>query len=300
MEANRDAAAQSLAVAIRAQEEGDLEKSLKFAGKSQELFPTPPAMLLLSQLQSAKAAMPGPSVPTSLHGSETMENQEKPDEPMLQGEEPPVCDFVRGDLVWGKCWGFPTWPAQVRSTKNLADTPPMLRLRFFSDMGENAMLPPKAVTRFDPAHVQPDGKHATSNIKFKSASIKKKYEMAVELALVEAASDDAAARMVDSDIDVEQPEEVWFQEGHDFIGKRVARHFKVKGGMRAMLGTIVSFLPPDGEDEVLFRVEHDDGDMEDLEEYEAIAAFDLYAQQPEGRKLEAAAARAKRDQEKAA
>ena len=65
MEANRDAAAQSLIVALRAQSEGHVDKALKFARKSQDLFPTPQATLLLSQLQSAQAAEPEPSVPAS-------------------------------------------------------------------------------------------------------------------------------------------------------------------------------------------------------------------------------------------
>lgn len=36
-------------------------------------------------------------------------------------------------------------------------------------------------------------------------------------------------------------------------------------------GVIVGWLPPDGEDEALWHMVHDDGDEEDLDEYEAHA-----------------------------
>ena len=56
MEANRDAAAQSLTVASRARQEGNLEKALKFVRKSIELFATPEAESLLKVvLDAAKA-----------------------------------------------------------------------------------------------------------------------------------------------------------------------------------------------------------------------------------------------------
>ena len=51
----------------------------------------------------------------------------------------------------------------------------MLRLRFFSDMGADALLPwPKGVKPWDELAVYAD----SSKLKFKSAGVKKKYEAA--------------------------------------------------------------------------------------------------------------------------
>lgn len=52
MEANRDAASQSLTVAARAKQDGDLHKALKFARKSNELFPTHEAALMMTQVEA--------------------------------------------------------------------------------------------------------------------------------------------------------------------------------------------------------------------------------------------------------
>jgi len=52
--------------------------------------------------------------------------------------------------------------------------------------------------------------------------------------------------------------------GSEFIGKKVQRTF----GKRVVYGTIVGWLPPEGEDEALWHVIHDDGDEEDLDENE--------------------------------
>ena len=63
--------------------------------------------------------------------------------------------------------------------------------------------------------------------------------------------------------------------GHPYIGRRVARLF----GRRLVLGTVTGFLPACKIQGVgaLFRVTHDDGDEEDLEEDEAAEAGDDYS-----------------------
>ena len=62
--------------------------------------------------------------------------------------------------------------------------------------------------------------------------------------------------------------------GHRHIGKRIARPF----GTRIALATITKWVAAgDAEDEpALFRAEHDDGDLEDLEENEVADAIAMY------------------------
>ena len=84
----------------------------------------------------------------------------------------------------------------------------------------------------------------------------------------------------------------WSTEGHDFLNARVAlAHEKPKGGKRVFLGTIVKWAPPDADagDQALFHVRHDDGDSEDLEDYEVEAAMEMYKEQPEHIRKEAKA-----------
>lgn len=52
--------------------------------------------------------------------------------------------------------------------------------------------------------------------------------------------------------------------GHEWLGQRVTRFF----GARVVVGTVTKWLPADEDagDSALFRVVHDDGDSEDLEE----------------------------------
>ena len=72
--------------------------------------------------------------------------------------------------------------------------------------------------------------------------------------------------------------EVWRAEGHTYLSRRVLRSFD--DGKVEVLGTIVKWLEEDKEEPALFRVVHDDGDEEDLEEeevIEAMAAFDAKA-----------------------
>ena len=42
------------------------------------------------------------------------------------------------------------------------------------------------------------------------------------------------------------------------------------------IGTVQKYLPPDGDDEALFHVLHDDGDKEDLDCHECFAAMEQY------------------------
>ena len=42
------------------------------------------------------------------------------------------------------------------------------------------------------------------------------------------------------------------------------------------IGTVQKYLPPDGDEEALFHILHDDGDKEDLDVYECFAAMEQY------------------------
>ena len=42
------------------------------------------------------------------------------------------------------------------------------------------------------------------------------------------------------------------------------------------VGTVQKYLPPDGDDEALFHIVHDEGDREDLDVYECFAAMEQY------------------------
>ena len=74
--------------------------------------------------------------------------------------------------------------------------------------------------------------------------------------------------------------EDWLTEGSELLHQRIARRF----GKSVMLGLVVGWLPPNdttGED-VLYRVCHDDGDVEDLDSDELRAALRCY-EECEGR-----------------
>ena len=62
----------------------------------------------------------------------------------------------------------------------------------------------------------------------------------------------------------------------EHIGKRVTRRFEgVNVG-----GKVIAWAPPDGQDEALYRVHHDDGDEEDLDRQELEDALALAAKTP--------------------
>ena len=65
----------------------------------------------------------------------------------------------------------------------------------------------------------------------------------------------------------------WQLTGHRFIGERVSMIYS--SGLTA-IGTVQKYLPPDGDDEALFHILHDDGDKEDLDGYECFAAMEQY------------------------
>mmetsp|Transcript_36771 Transcript_36771/g.119567 ORF Transcript_36771/g.119567 Transcript_36771/m.119567 type:complete len:439 (+) Transcript_36771:50-1366(+) len=66
----------------------------------------------------------------------------------------------------------------------------------------------------------------------------------------------------------------WETTGHEWLGTRLARQF----GRRCAFGTVTSWVPADEaeKDPPLWRVEHDDGDGEDLEQEEVEQAIALY------------------------
>ena len=65
----------------------------------------------------------------------------------------------------------------------------------------------------------------------------------------------------------------WQLSGHRFIGERVSVIYP--NGL-AGIGTVQKYLPPDGDDEALFHILHDDGDKEDLDIHECFAAMEQY------------------------
>mmetsp|Transcript_17557 Transcript_17557/g.29031 ORF Transcript_17557/g.29031 Transcript_17557/m.29031 type:complete len:853 (+) Transcript_17557:241-2799(+) len=71
----------------------------------------------------------------------------------------------------------------------------------------------------------------------------------------------------------------FLKTGHPWIGQRVTRIF----GGKALDGTVVSWLPPNGDEIALWHVEHDDGDSEDLEESEAEEALEEFFLRPNSR-----------------
>ena len=80
----------------------------------------------------------------------------------------------------------------------------------------------------------------------------------------------------------------WRTDGHAAIGARVARTF----GKRHVTGTLVKWLPADvaAGEPALFRLVHDDGDEEDLEEGEVEAGRAAYAALPQRRTTRVSAA----------
>jgi hypothetical protein len=66
--------------------------------------------------------------------------------------------------------------------------------------------------------------------------------------------------------DLKEPPVEYLKTGHDWLNRKVRRVFKK--GQPAVIGTIVGWLPEQGEDFALWHVKHIDGDSEDLEEHE--------------------------------
>ena len=79
----------------------------------------------------------------------------------------------------------------------------------------------------------------------------------------------------------------WADEGHELLGSRVARLH----GKKCVLGAITKWVDADEAegDPALFKMQHDDGDEEDLEEEEVRAAVRLYAEQRDGAQADVSA-----------
>lgn len=76
--------------------------------------------------------------------------------------------------------------------------------------------------------------------------------------------------------------ESFLTSGHPWIGARVTRVFNGK----SLEGAITGWMPPLGADAALWRVRHDDGDSEDLEQSEAEEALEEHLLRP-GSRVEA-------------
>ena len=83
---------------------------------------------------------------------------------------------------------------------------------------------------------------------------------------------------------VQNEEEGWRDEGHEYIGQPVLRSFKEQGVETWSTGKITRWLPPTEEEpETVFHVVHDDdGDEEDLDQAEADEARKQYDEKTAG------------------
>lgn len=60
-------------------------------------------------------------------------------------------------------------------------------------------------------------------------------------------------------------DEEWLTKGSRWIGRRISRTFP---GVPTVVGRVVAWLPETRSDQALWRLRHEDGDEEDLEEHE--------------------------------
>ena len=200
--------------------------------------------------------------------------------------------FNRGDLVWAKHFGFPWWPARVCGClgKPWVEWEGKYPVRFCHSAERLFMAPDKLL----PFASRPDLEDAS-----KIGGLQKKPALRVKFeAAVKEAHEDPTAGTADDYPDPPQPAETlegWLTSGHFYIGERVARrYFEGKANEHIVVGTISKWLPAavdeqTGEtDAPLFHVSHDDGDEEDLEEYEVAEAMALYTTTPEAMKKAAA------------
>jgi hypothetical protein len=68
----------------------------------------------------------------------------------------------------------------------------------------------------------------------------------------------------------------WVRHG-PHVGQRVRLVFPNNGESE---GSVTAYLPPDGADQALWHIEHDDGDEEDLEEHELQPALERWRERP--------------------
>ena len=218
---------------------------------------------------------------------------------MAEDDEPPA--YKRGEIIWAKLKGFPWWPAQIRSLRELikppsSGEPPRLRVRFLHTL-DNAELPLNLCRPYAP-HAAEFG--VVTKKMFKTAGPRKKFEAAVAEAAAwtpppaheeEEWSDDNAED--EDDVAPARQEasehlDLWRTSGHELVGRHIARHFGHTNKKpnapkpKAFLAVITRWLP--AEDKLLFHAVHDDGDEEDLEEEEARKAATIYSRQPEERR----------------
>jgi hypothetical protein len=207
-------------------------------------------------------------------------------EHMLDDDPAVAPTFEQNDLVWAKIRGFPWWPARVAGTLRTDAEGVRYPVRFFHS-AERIELSPMPSTLL-PYSIREDLADTT---KIKSKAMRTKFEKA----LLELSKEPTKG----ADEDPPEPprpaeiEESWRDEGHEYLGRRVARSFE--GGL-TVVGRITRGLPAgDGEDDPpLFHVDHDDGDKEVLEEYGVINAFELHKTTPEATKFAQAKARAEK------
>lgn len=87
---------------------------------------------------------------------------------------------------------------------------------------------------------------------------------------------------IDDKVDDKKTDQQWQHVGSKWVGECVLRIF---GASKPMVGRVVRWLPAgdDSDEPTLYKVEHMDGGLEDLEEHEVRAGRDLYrhAQQHE-------------------
>ncbi|KAL1524883.1 hypothetical protein AB1Y20_019762 [Prymnesium parvum] len=85
--------------------------------------------------------------------------------------------FARGSMVWAKIYGFPWWPSQVRSNKQIHDAEPRVRVRFWFT-NDDATLPMDKLALWSEREPEDPTK-----MKIKSKSVIKQYGQALTLAL---------------------------------------------------------------------------------------------------------------------
>ena len=186
---------------------------------------------------------------------------------------PPPPQLARGDLIWGKYRGFPWWPCELRSVRELKKAVPpngkehKVRVRFLHTK-DNAEIGATSAVRSFAEHF--DEFSVVKKGMFKSAGPRKKFEAAVAeakerhesgKALEGPWSDDDAVdeeEVLEARAEASKHLDVWKTTGHDLIGKHVARYFgeaDMRGGKsnglkkrKAYLAVITRWLPAEDGD----------------------------------------------------
>jgi len=148
--------------------------------------------------------------------------------------------YVRGEIVWAYCRGFPWWPCQIRSarllSKPLPGEEPQVRVRFLQS-NENLDVTMDHVKKYAPNAAELG---VVKKKMFKSAGPRAKFEAAVREAAewherggpppraadapAEVWSDDEAHdadEVAQSKLEAAAHESKWRNDGHELIGKHV-------------------------------------------------------------------------------